>query len=183
MGKMRDWPADLRKKINIRQSQARDEFVAEYIVECSRRIQLLFGFFGVSPSLKGSWEYLIVRLCNYWDIPGFQLPNAQGRGAPRRWTDTKNCELFADVMAKTQKMSDHAACVYISKNTAKYGQRYLSIKDKTLHRQFLRAKKRIRTDPIFRLQYFGGGLRPTDYGPKLIQEAIERYGLRSKSKQ
>ena len=80
-------------------------------------------------------------------------------------------------------MSEHAACVYISKNTAKYGQRYLAIKGKTLHRQFLRAKNQIRTDPIFRLQYFGGGLGSTDYGPKLIQEAIERYGLRSKSKQ
>ena len=182
MSKTRDWPTDLRKKINFRKSQVRDDFVAEYIIECNCRIRLLFDFFGVDPKLPGSWEYLIVRLCNHWDIPGFQSSNAQGRGAPRRWTDIKNCELFADVMALTSRMSEHAACVHICKSVAKYSERYSAFEPRTIHRQFLRAKKQIKTDPIFRLQYFGGGLGPTDYGPELIKVALNRYGLRNKSK-
>jgi hypothetical protein len=183
MGKTRDWPTDLRKKINFPQSETRDDLVAEYIIECNRRIRLLFDFFDVSTKDgSASWEYLIVRLCNHWDIPGFQLSNAQGRGAPRRWTDEKNCELFADVMALASGMSEHAACVHICKNASKYSQRYSKYNSKTIHRQFLRAKKQIKTDPIFRLQYFGGGLGPTDYGPELIKVALNRYGLRNKSK-
>jgi hypothetical protein len=182
MGKTRDWPTDLRKKINFRKSQVRDDFVAEYIIECNCRIRILFDFFGVDPKLPGSWEYLIVRLCNHFDIPGFQSSNAQGRGAPRRWTDIKNCELFADVMALTSRMSEHAACVHICKSVAKYSERYSAFEPRTIHRQFLRAKKQIKTDPIFRLQYFGGGLGPTDYGPELIKVALNRYGLRNKSK-
>jgi hypothetical protein len=178
MGKIRDWPADLRKKINIRQSQARDDFVAEYIIECDRRIRLLIDFFGVDLKLPGSWLLLIVRLCNHWDIPGFS--NAH-RGAPRRWTDIKNCELFADVMALAPPISEHAACAHICKN-AKYRERYSAVKPKTIHRQFLRAKKQIKDDPIFRLQYFSDGQGPTDYGPGVIKAAVERYGLRRKSK-
>jgi hypothetical protein len=181
MGKTRDWPTDLRKKINFRQSR-RDDFLPAYIIECERRIRLLFDFFGVDPKLHGSWQYLIVRLCNHWDIPGFQSSNAQGRGAPRRWTDIKNCELFADVMALTPSMSEHAACVHICKNAAKYGERYSAVKPKTIHRQFLRAKNQIKTDQIFRLQYFSDGLGPTDFGPGFIKEAVKRYGLRGKSK-
>jgi hypothetical protein len=183
MGKTRDWPTDLRKRINFPQSQVRDDFVAEYIIESKRRIRLLFDFLGIDPKMPGSWEYLIVRLCNHWDIPGFQLSNAQGRGAPRRWTDKKNCELFADVMALASGISEHAACVHICKNASKYSQRYSKYNSKTIHRQFLRAKNRIKTDPIFRLQYIGGGgLGLTDYGPELIKVAIRRYGLRDKSK-
>jgi len=182
MHKARDWPSDLRKRINFRQSEARDDLVAEYIIECNRRIRLLFDFFDVSTKHgSASFEYLIVRLCNHWDIPGFQSSNAQGRGAPRRWTDKKNCELFADVMAVASGMSEHSACAHIC-NASKYSQRYSKYKSKTIHRQFLRAKKQIKTDPIFRLQYFGGGLGPTDYGPELIKVALNRYGLRNKSK-
>jgi hypothetical protein len=183
MGKTRDWPSDLRKKINFPQSETRDDLVAEYIIECNRRIRLLFDFFDVSTKHgSASWEYLIVRLCNHWDIPGFQLSNAQGRGPPRRWTDIKNCQLFADVMDLTSRMSEHAACVHICKSVAKYSERYSAFQPRTIHRQFLRAKKQIKTDPIFRLQYFGGDLGSTDYGPELIKVAINRYGLRNKSK-
>ena len=182
MGKAREWPADLKKPLNLQRSRGDDDFVTEYVIECHRRIRLLFDFFGLHAK-HGGWEHLIVLLCNYWDIPGFKLSGLR-RGAPKRWTDTKNCELFADVMALVLKshISAHGACGYIFKHSAKYGGRYSNIKSKTLYRQFLRAKKLIESDGIFRLVHFGGGLAPTEYGPEFIKVAIKKHGLRSKSK-
>lgn len=182
MHKARDWPSDLRKRINFRQSEARDDLVAEYIIECNRRIRLLFDFFGVSTKHgSASWECLLVRLCNHWGIPGFHV---RGRGAPKRWTDTKNCQLFADVMALTltSRMRAHAACVYISKHPAKYDQRYAGFKTPTIHRQFLRAKKQIKSDPIFRNLHFNAGLVqvPIEYGSGLIKVAVNLYACRNK---
>jgi hypothetical protein len=183
MGKTRDWPTDLRKRINFPQSQVHDDLVAEYIIESQRRIRLLFDFLGIDPKMPGSWEYLIVQLCNHWGIPGF---HDRGRGAPKRWTDTKNCQLFADVMALTltSRMPEHAACVYISKHPAKYDQRYADFKTATIHRQFLRAKKQIKSDPIFRNLHFNLGLVqvPIEYGSGLIKVAVNLYACRNKKR-
>ena len=65
MGKIRDWPADLRKKINFRQSQARDDFVGEYIVECNPLDPATFWFFRRQPRAQ--------RLMGVFDRPTFQL--------------------------------------------------------------------------------------------------------------
>jgi hypothetical protein len=144
----------------LEENTRQHDFIREnYVTECARRIRVMQDFFGVNkPDKESSSEWLIITLCNYWEIPAFQVVDTPARGPGRStfWTDEKNCQLFADVMALNWP-SENASCAYIAKNPRKYRRRYGDLKARTLHRQFLRAKDQITHNPVFRLMFFSAG--------------------------
>jgi hypothetical protein len=199
MAKARDWPAELRKPITMKQlrtghsefatsdNELTDEEIKErYVAECLRRIAAISGFFKVSKSQAGD-VLLVMKLCRHWGIPGFDIEEEprRGPGAPRIWTPEKQCEIFADVMSLVDRsrISEHSACQAL---TRRHTSRYEGVSPKTLHREFLRAKKKIVDDPLFRTAYFSEDeLRENDtptYGPELIKRAIQRYAIAQQSK-
>jgi hypothetical protein len=160
------------------------------------RLALLCKFLGPIPKTDEEWLGLIIELCDHWDIPAFQIiENAPGVGARKKWTDQRLCELFSDVKALEFEgtLTEHSACAFIAKNAHKFGQRYTlpkhSTRDrwaKTLHRQFVEAKAKAKNDWVFRFFCFNpGGERLAfipEYGPELIERAIERYAVTRKSR-
>jgi hypothetical protein len=207
--KLPEWPGELKKPIVIRNllsgldsSLPRSEYIDQAKDKLGQavliRLALLCKFFGPSiPKTDEEWLSLIIKLCDYWDIPGFKrvVENPPSVGARKKWTDQRLCELFSDVKAlgSEAKLTEHSACVFIANNVDKFGQRYSlprnSTRDrwaKTLHRQFVEAKAKAKSDWVFRFFYFNpGGERLAsvpEYGPKLIKLAIERYAVTRKSK-
>lgn len=202
MKKAREWPAELRKPMTLRDlapiasnlgkeiTPQYDDLVRKnYVTECARRFGVMLEFFGVNKSDEiGLLKWLIVRLCNHWNIPAFQVVDRPARSSAKQkiWTDEKSCQLFADVMALVPRLSENAACVYIAKNSTKYRKRYDNLNAKTLHRQFLYAKSQIVHDPVFRLMFFSAGgpfekIKVPEYGRDLIAMAVERYAITRQS--
>lgn len=109
--------------------------------EIRERVALLLAHFGMAwPKDEDGWLAAIFEVGRRADVPGFRFAG-RGPGASQKWTEERNRQLFADVMLMARGgMSEHAACVYISKNAPKFLNRYPRAKAKTLHRQFLRAK-------------------------------------------
>jgi hypothetical protein len=106
-----------------------------------------------SPQNHTDWLRFVFYLCLRRQMPGLGFAD-RGRGAKKKWDVLKNRQLFADVMSlkKRRAMSAVAACRHIAQNPEKFLNRYPK-KDKTLHRQFLRAKaefERISPDSALR---------------------------------
>jgi hypothetical protein len=186
MVKTRDWPAELRKPITMKELRnevpeggTNYEILQRYVAECCRRVALIRSFLKVSESESGN-VLLVVKLCRYWEIPGFGIVDEpkRGPGAPKIWTAQKQCEVFADVMSlvKPPHVSEHRACQLL----AEQGHaRYEDMSAKTIHREFLRAKKTITGNPLFRARYFSQNEfddMPMS-GPDLIEVAIQRYAV------
>ena len=112
--------------------------------EMMRRVALMARLFGLQwPLAERDWIRLVWHLFVYWDIPGLGWADRadRGPGATKKWDALKNRQLLADVMSlKSRGLSDNAACRHIALNPEKFLNRY-SKNHKTLHRQFLRAKK------------------------------------------
>jgi hypothetical protein len=173
-----------------------------YLLEIERRAKHMLAFFQIPwPQDDAQWLHFIMKICERWDIPGFQLASSpsKGPGQSKKWTDRKNCELFADVNASVlhKGLTEHSACHHIARNPRTYKNRY-PVKSRTarkaqddagtLHRQYERVKRKIQDDRIFRLSHFGlplglpfGPLSNVDYGPDLIAEAIRRYATAQQS--
>jgi hypothetical protein len=202
MARTRDWPAELRKPITMKELRSRHfglEFTVKdiqqrYVAECVRRVDIMRNFFQISKSLAEAKAnvLLVVRLCRYWKISGFEIAEEprRGPGAPRIWTPQKQCEVFADVVSlvKRSQVTEHRACQILAERQ-RYKERYKDMLAKTIHREFLRAKKTISGDPWFRATYFRQhafrGLLLDDiptFGPELIEMAIQRYAIAQKSK-
>ena len=109
--------------------------------EIKERVALLSQHFGMQyPDNEDAWLALLFELAKRAGVPGFRFAT-RGPGASQKWTEQLNRELLAEVEKLTKKgMTDHAACVHIARNAAKYQNKYTQ-KSKTLHRQFLRAKR------------------------------------------
>jgi hypothetical protein len=177
------------------ESLLKERLIKNYRAEIERRVKLVLAFFQISwPQNNTDWLRFVMKLCEHWDIPGFQLATApeRGPGADKKWTDKRNCELFADVSSLVRRgMSESAACAHIAKNPKKFNNRY-GVKRKgarkgdddseTLRRQYVRVKAQIQTDALFRLAYFGEpfGAVPK-YDSDLIEEAIGRYAVAQES--
>jgi hypothetical protein len=156
--------------------------------EMDRRVEILSKFLGTEvPKSSDEWLELLDAVCRHWSIPAFRLEQSKprGPGATKIWTDQKHCELFADVMRLSKgALSDLGACKFIARKPRQFGPRYLPRKGikseawaKTLHRQFLTAKKKIQSDQFFRTVHFSiNTKRPAlDYGPEFVNLAIKRY--------
>jgi hypothetical protein len=159
--------------------------------EQSRQVDTICAFLHVrSPdNFDPDWLELLAAVCQHWKIPAFRLEQTKrrGPGATKIWTDRKHCELFADVMRVAKgASSEHGACKIIAQNPERFGGRYPRPDDtkceawaKTLHRQFLTAKNKIKSDHIFRNVNFShvfGSHRPAlEYGPEFVDRAIEQY--------
>jgi hypothetical protein len=120
--------------------------------EVKRRVTLLTEFFGLPwPQSEVDSLRLMFMVCQYFKVPGFQQPP----GRHEKWGSLKNKTLFADVMSVVTKMSrpsEIEAVRRVARNPEKFLNRYknanvglgekLSLErhEKTLHRQFLRAK-------------------------------------------
>src|SRR5262249_24061189 len=128
MARPRDWPAELRKPIVAQEltrgiygllgeaeltgRSAQKCLQERYARECLRRLEIMRSFFGLAER-DFSDAYLIIRLCDHWNIPAFHISNAskKGRGRSKIWTDIKHCELFADVKSLVENgLSEHGAC-------------------------------------------------------------------------
>ena len=151
------WPSELRQpiltdwiekqidKLEPNASKSRDELLYQVMdEELTRRVAIMARLFGLQWPL-GERDLLrfVLLLCLLWDIPGLDLADRVGRGAgaTKKWDAVKNRQLLADVMSLNKRgMSENAACRYIAHNPEKFLNRY-SKNHKTLHRQFLRAKK------------------------------------------
>jgi hypothetical protein len=135
------------------------------------------------PATEGQWIYLVAVLCVYLDVPAFQVEMSRplGPGATKFWTDRKLCQLFADVinLAKGNR-SENGACRFIAAHPKKFGDRYLRKKGnpleaKTLHRQFLTVKSKLKNQPAFRILMLRK--KSTEYGPAFIEEAIKQFAF------
>jgi hypothetical protein len=156
------WPPDLKGPFPMQQLKddadqlamqaGRSDVYTRYLrelweEETKRRVALIAQFFGRQwPQKEIEWLALIFQICKSCEAPGFK---EQGRaaGAPEKWDFTKNRCLYADVMfvvAKTRR-SELAAIKHIAENPTNFLNRYAEYakKPKTLHRQFLRAKKEV----------------------------------------
>jgi hypothetical protein len=139
------------------------------------------------PSDEYDWANLVSAICQYWDIPAFHITSVDGLrpGPKKKWTDSKHCKLFADVQNLVgPRLSENGACAYIARNTKLFGSRYLRPHrssevgwKRTIHRQYLTAKSKIKNDPAFRARHFSKSpsVAAPEYGPRLIAEAIKRY--------
>jgi hypothetical protein len=202
------WPDELRTPIILQDlwrsataltSPGQDieqAFREEYANVFFERMDILARFFGFTelPEPGKEWYGLISKLCLHWNIPSFQTVDSRprGRGANKFWTDEKLCQLFADVqsLVASSQMSEHSACKYIAKNPTRFEGRYRRPTEndqdawtRTLHRQFITAKKRAKENFGFRMIYFGEGLgllRPVPEWPNLVKLAIERYAVARK---
>jgi hypothetical protein len=154
-----------------------------------QQLEVISKFFGKEvPNSFDDWLELLDAVCRHWDIPAFRIEQTKprGPGAGKIWTDQKHCELFADVMRLRKRIrSELGACKFIAQNHKQFGQRYPLRKGtkseawaKTLHRQFLDAKKKIKNNHLFRTAHFSsfGSHRPAlEYGPELIDRAVKQY--------
>jgi hypothetical protein len=217
MSKGREWPRELRSPIVQEElakrgappgvlferaesdSEATKRLIKNYLAEITQRAKLMLAFFQIPwPQNDAQWLSFVMKICDYWAVPGFEVASSvpRGPGQSKKWTDRKNCELFADVNALVlhKGLTEYSACQHIARNPRAYKNRY-PIKSRTarkakgdartLHRQYVRVKKKIQDDHIFRLSYFGlpfGSLLGNiDYGPDLIEEAIKRYAVAQES--
>jgi hypothetical protein len=196
------WPIELRAPIVLRElwrtaaaytlpgQDIEEAFREQYANAFFERIDILDGFLGYPelPETEKDWCGLLSRLCLHWNIPSFQTVDSRPRrGANKIWTDEKQCQLFADVQSLVahSQMSENGACKYIAKNPARFEGRYRRPKQsnqdpwaKSLHRQFVAAKKRAKENFGFRMIYFGEGqglLRPVPEWPELVK--LVRSGL------
>lgn len=133
------------------------------------------------PATEGQWIYLVAVLCEYLDVPAFQveMSRRRGPGAIKFWTDTKLCQLFADVM-NLANLSENGACRFIAANPKKFGDRYLRkernpLEAKTLHRQFLAVKSKMKNQPDFRILMLRK--KSTEYGAAFVEEAIKKFAF------
>jgi hypothetical protein len=212
MAKAPEWPRELKKSISAKELAQRgaplglfnasqeperernNRLIKNYSAEIRRRTELILSFFRLHwPKNDDQWLILLVKLCGHWEIPAFEITvtPAKGPGRDKKWTDQKNCELFADVNALVLRgMSENAACQHIARNPRIFENRYnvtpkpqRRAKDAgdTLHRQYERVKARVQSDQLFRIRYFSLPFASTDYGPDLINEAIRRYAIPQKS--
>jgi len=158
--------------------------------EKGRRAEIICKFLGMElPNSFDDWLELLDAVCRHWSIPAFRIEQTKprGPGATQIWTDQKHCELFADVMLLRRRIrSEFAACKFIAQNSKQFGRRYLPRTGtksgawaKTLHRQFLNAKKKIKSDQLFRTIHFSlnrSSQSPAlEYGPEFVDQAIKRY--------
>jgi hypothetical protein len=197
------WPSELKRPIIVdeilksippqqRFKHLDTELTIAIVAEQSRQVEIISEFLRtpLPNPFDYDWLELIVALCRHWNIPAFRLEQIRprGPGATKIWTDRKLCELFADVQRLAQgARSELGACKFIAQNPQKFGQRYLRREGatpeawaKTLHRQFIAAKSKIKRDHIFRNVNFSlvfGRHRPAlKYGPKFVNQAIRQYG-------
>jgi hypothetical protein len=161
MAKKPSWPAELRKPFPLDDPLAKraepldvserlaSEFdpegpeIQEFVAEVKRRVSVIASFVDPLreefPATEGDWLRLIYNLCLHWGIPAFRKKRG---GRPTKWTDEKRERLFADVMSLVKRgKTEHTACIIIAGRPQKYIDRYYPKKHKTLHREFLRAKK------------------------------------------
>ena len=141
--------------------------------ETRRRVALIAQFFGKPwPQGEVDWLELVFQLCVACEAPGF-TEQIRPAGAPKSWSNLQNRQLFADVMsviAKQKRPSANAAVKYIVDKPTKFLNRYSKYKVKTLHRQFLRAKRN------FEEQFDKSGLAPRGTWFKRRDDAI-RYDV------
>jgi hypothetical protein len=160
--------------------------------EKDRRVEIISECLGTEvPKNSDEWLELLDAVCRHWSIPAFQIEQTKprGPGATKIWTDRKHCELFADVMRLHKgALSELGACKFIAQKPEQFGQRYLPRKRtkseawaKTLHRQFLTAKKKIQSDQLFRTVHFPRA--PREYGPEFVNRAIKQYACTRNSSQ
>jgi hypothetical protein len=157
--KKRKWPSELKGPFPMQklEHQAMEEageasnaeelykiIIRElWEAETKQRVARIAQFFNEPwPQREDEWLELIFLICAGFEAPGFQ----SGRpGAPKKWGGWQNARLFADVMSYATRTghSELAAVKDIVKRPDKYLNRYSKYikKPKTLHRQFLRAKK------------------------------------------
>ena len=213
--KSRVWPVELKQPIIIEQIQSNDPNLKKVIspedseralfeavsVERGRRVIIISEFLGQElPASDAEWLLLIVAICEHWNIPAFQMKmkKPRGPGATKFWTDEKHCQLFADVQYLAKgKLSEHGACKFIAAKPEKFGRRYLrpdrtrrEAWNKTIHRQFIAAKRKIKSDRTFRAVHFTYGFvfgfgpeHGPEYGPAFIDDAIKRYAYAQNSSQ
>jgi hypothetical protein len=191
MSKKRNWPLELKGPFPLQKmyDQAREaaadigdpeheDFEIKKdvrrlaLAETKKRVALLANFFGLKwPGSEDGWLQLIFKICAGCEAPGFKVARKIA-GAPKKWY-IRNTGLFADVMsvvAKQKRPSEHAAVKHIVDNPTKFLNRYRKYKVKTLHRQFLRAKR------SFEEQFDGGCFAPRD-GRFLRREDAIRYDI------
>jgi hypothetical protein len=180
----KDFDVDLINAVQEEQF-TRAEMICNFISQCDET-----GFLDSKlPATESQWIYLVAVLCEYLDVPAFQVEQARrrGPGPTKFWTDRKLCQLFADVMNLAKdNLSENGACRFIAANPKKFGGRYLqkehkTLEAKTLHRQFLAVKSKIKNEPAFRVLMLGK--KSTEYGPTFIEEAIKRYAYTRNSSQ
>jgi hypothetical protein len=207
-----EWPPGLRKSISAEElarhgaplgfwaesreskREIHDRLIRNYVTEIRSRAELMLSFFHVDwPKNEIQWLIFLMKLCEHWKIPAFEITTTplKGRGRYKKWTDQKNCELFADVNALVARgMTENAACQYIARNPRIFKSRYdvapkreRQARDagKTLHRQYERVKAQIQSDFLYRVRHFGRPFESIEYGPELIREAIRRYVVPQKS--
>jgi hypothetical protein len=178
---------------------AADGFAEQERSEVQRRIRAVAKQVGCKnpESWNEEWADLIRGICNYWNIPGFHPPKK--RATKQIWTNHKLCELFADVHSLTiaGRLTPNGACGHIADFPAKFGDRY-PLKDspkakkalaKTLYRQYVAVKNKIKSNARFRHSYFGTSLgvgilnqSTPDFGPDLYRVAIARYASKAPPK-
>jgi hypothetical protein len=212
MPKAREWPTELRKPISAKELAWRGAPLGllferaeperkynirlgkNYAAEVRSRTEVMLGFFHMDwPRNDYQWLMFLMRLCEHWEIPAFEITTTKpkGPGRSKKWTDKQNYELFADVNALVERrgMSENAACHHIARNPRMFKSRYdvapkrgRQAKDagRTLHRQYERVKRQIQDDSLFRLRHFSRPFESIEYGPELIKEAIRRYAIAQK---
>ena len=196
------WPTQLKRPIIVdeilksippqkRFKYLDTELSIAILGEQSRQVEIMCEFLGMRRpnSYDYEWLELLVAVCQHWKIPAFRVEQTKprGPGAKMIWTDRKHCELFADVQRLAKGApSELGACKFIAQNPKQFGRRYLLREGatteawaKTLHRRFLAAKSKIKSDHIFRNVNFSiifGSHRPAlQYGPKFVNQAIKQY--------
>jgi hypothetical protein len=203
------WPVTLKHSISLKDLQKalrRDQSAKEFdidLLEAVRkeqilRIEKLCNFLSQYdhtyllgsrlPTTEDEWCQLVIVLCEFLNVPAFQvqMTKPRGPGASKLWTDNKLCQLFADVqsLTKSSALSENGACKFIAANPQKFGNRYRPSKPstplaraKTLHRQFTAIKLILKTKRTFRIWMLRGIGREFEYGPAFVDEAIKRYAF------
>ena len=156
MSKQPDWPRQLNEPFShhriadyairglLSSEAAADRITEAFNAELKRRVTLMAYDLDMPglPKSETQWLRLFYELCRRWQIPGFQDTPKKRRGAKTKWTAQLKGALFDDVtsLVKQKGITESSACRYIAVNARKFGQRYPT-NPKTLHREFLRAKK------------------------------------------
>lgn len=151
MPKKHNLPAELRKPMRLdhllaETSKRRRAGLNQQIIgtELRRRVTLLAQYLGRRwPENESEWLELVIAICSHFEVvPAFKFV-VTGAGRRKNWSIWKNIELLVDVLIlkhKKKKLTDHSACKYIAEHPKDYDNRYPKSL-KTLHRQFLRARK------------------------------------------
>jgi hypothetical protein len=163
MTKKPDWPRELREPFSpqriadqavgeVKENESPAERISQlFYSEVKRRVMLMAGYLDMwrPPSSETDWLQFVYYLCLHWNIPAFQEASKKRPGAKKKWTDKRREELFTDVMSLVQRtrMTESAACRHVALNPSKFLERYPT-NPKTLHREFLRAKKAFERDLI-----------------------------------